>query len=478
VRFNVARARSVLVLSMAILAVVGCTPASPSPDPVVATPANKVTVSTATLGDGPKPAATVLPGDQNVYDGVSVGLTAEGYPYRGDPDAPVTIYEYSDFLCPFCARHVQQTEPDLLESYVKTGKARFVFRDYPIASLHPTAPIGHQAAQCVAEQGAALFWAMHDRLLAEQAQWQSLPDPKEYLAEAAAATGADKAAYEACMSSGRTVASVDQGVADAQKLGYNGTPTFRFTRTGSEDAYTLEGAQPLNSFGAWLDAMAAGGDPPQEPTPAPPELPFWAKPEGLAPDPDRPGFTMAGDPYKGDPGAVMTVVEFSDFQCPSCRRHALEIQPTIDDRFVETGDVRWVFKHLPLRMHPQAPAAAAAAECSAEAGRFWEMYDLLFEEIDAWSVPVPEPILTDLAAGAGLDATLFLECLQGRKAWEAVLSDVFDAQGAASSTPTFVILYGGRGTVMEGTQVAGKFTEILQRLLEDARGSDGDPQVP
>ena len=83
------------------------------------------------------------------------------------------------------------------------------------------------------------------------------------------------------------------------------------------------------------------------------ELPFWAKPEGLAPDPKRPGFTVAGDPYKGNPKAKTVLVEFADFQCPSCQKHALTSQPEIDKQFVATGQVMWVFKHFPLREHAQ-----------------------------------------------------------------------------------------------------------------------------
>ena len=408
---------------------------------------------------------------QGAYDDIPVGFTPEGYPYRGSPDAPVTVQEFSDYLCPFCGRHVLQTEPGLLEKYVRTGQVRFIFRDYPIAALHPTAPVGHQAARCVAEQGAVLYWKMHDRLFAEQDQWRQFPDPKEYLAGVAKAIGADMAAYEACMASGRTVAGVDQGVAEAQKLGYNGTPTFRFARVGSDKFYTLEGAQPLGPFAGWLDALTAGKEPPQEQQAEAkkPELPFWAKPEGLAPDPKRPGFTMAGDPYKGDPQAKMAVVEFSDFQCPSCGKHALEVQPTLDKQFVDTGNIMWVFKNLPLKEHPQAPAAAVAAECAGGQGKFWEMHDLLFQKVTDWAVADPDPALIALAGQLKLDIGKLTACLQGRAALERVLADVYDAEGAATVAPTFVILSGGQGTVMRGTQPAGQFATILQNLLDDAK---------
>ncbi len=132
-----------------------------------------------------------------MLDGVPVGFTKEGYPYRGSPGAAVTLVEYSDYLCPFCGRHATQTAPALLDKYVRGGQMKCVFRDLPIASLHPTAPQGHIAALCVAEQGAALFWRMHDKLFAEQSLWNQLPDPAAYLEQAAKAIGADGYAPDA-----------------------------------------------------------------------------------------------------------------------------------------------------------------------------------------------------------------------------------------------------------------------------------------
>ena len=109
-------------------------------------------------------------GDYEQYDGAIVGFTEEGDPFQGNPDAPISIKEFSDYLCPFCARHFGQTWPRLRETYVLTGRARYVFSDFPIPSLHPTATQGHVAIRCVGEQGAALFWAMHDDLFASQGQ--------------------------------------------------------------------------------------------------------------------------------------------------------------------------------------------------------------------------------------------------------------------------------------------------------------------
>ena len=452
--------RTLLLISL-VLAVTGigagCTP--------IPTASSVTQASTVT--------AAPAPGAQAVLDGIPVGFTEEGYPYRGAADAPVTLVEYSDYLCPYCARHATQTVPSLIEKYIRPGQMKWVFRDFPIASLHPTSAQGHMAAQCVAEQGAALFWQMHDKLFATQTQWNQLPDPGAYLAQVAQGLGADMAAYSACVAAGRAKAAVDKGIADAGALGFNGTPSFQFLSSTGGGPYTLDGAQPVDTFAGWIDALLAGNAPPvavQEEVKKP-ELPFWAKPEGLAPDPERPGFTMAGDPYKGDPEAPLVVVEFSDFQCPACAKHALQTQPAVDKQFVDTGDILWVFKNLPLQEHPQAAAAAVAAECAGEQGKFWEMHDALFAAVDRWAVDDPDAALAKLAGELKLDSTKFASCLGGRQALERVMADVYDAQGIVSTTPSFIALYGGTGTIYRGATSVDAFQETLQVLLEAAQAS-------
>src|SRR5262249_39481505 len=152
-------------------------------------------------------------------------------------------------------------------------------------------------------------------------------------------------------------------------------------------------------------------------------------PEGLAPDPNRPGFTVAGDPYKGNPNAKLVLVEFGDFQCPVCQRHALTTQPELDKRFVETGQVRWVGQHFPRRIHPHAPVAAAAAECAGDQDKFWAMHHRLFEQMEQWSSGAdPDTALLRLAADLELDRAKFTACLTSRKALERVLRDLYDGQ--------------------------------------------------
>ncbi|MDH3375854.1 MAG: DsbA family protein [Gammaproteobacteria bacterium] len=417
--------------------------------------------------------ATEVP--QETYQDMPVGFTDEGYAFVGNPDASVILEEWSDYLCPFCGRHFSQTLPGLLDQYVRGGKVKLVFRDFPLVSLHPTAPKGHVAALCVGEQSAARYWAMHDALFQRQQEWNRLPDPSDFLADVAKEVGADMAALEACIAKGDKQAFVDRSVQEGQALGYNGTPSFRFASIKHDETYNLVGAQPIARFARLADPLIAGEKPPEEPKPEPPELPQWAKPEGLVPDPTRPGYNQAGDAYKGDPKAKLVVVEFNDFQCPACRRHALEGQPRIDTELVDTGKVLWVTKHFPLRIHPYAALAAVTAECAGEQGKFWEMHHLLFDQTDQWATEDAENALVALAESVPLDHSRFVTCFNGRKGLERVLHDLYDAQGVVQSTPTFIIIAGGRGSVMKGARPADQFIALLSKRLEAIAAGEESP---
>jgi protein-disulfide isomerase len=439
------------LLSFTVVAA-ACAGADPAPNAEPTTTLAPTSTSTSTT-------TTTVP----TYE-YPTSFTEEGYPLLGDPDAPVTLVEFSDYLCPFCGRHFAQTTPQVFSQYVESGEVNFVFRDFPLVELHPNAPAGHAAALCVAEQDPGLFWAYHDELFGNQAAWQSLPFTGQYLENLADEVGADLGAYLACVESGRTADLVDERVAEARALGLGSTPSFQVIDNRTGDTYEIIGAQPLEVFTQALDA-AISGSTPTTAAPQPAQLPFWAS-DGLRPDPDRPGYTLAGDAYRGDPDAALVVIEVSDFQCPFCRRHTLETQPAIDEAYVDTGQIMWVFKHLPLPMHPQAQLAGAASECAGEQGAFWEMHDLLFETVDAWAVDPPDEVLVGLAAGLGLDDDAFAACLAGRTALESVLSDLNELSGVISSTPTFILIQDGRAQGLSGAQPF----EVFQSVFDDVLG--------
>lgn len=421
------------------------------------------------LGDNAS--ASALP--SAIPEGLEVGFTEDGHPYRGNAGAAVTLIEYSDYACPFCSRYTSLNVPELLSQYGVSGDVQFVFREFPLTSIHPTAPTAHVAAYCLGEQSAELYWDMHDAIFAGQADWTHLPDPSSVLRSMAEDLGADLELFDSCVVSGRGEEVVDAGIADAQALGFNGTPSFEVISDAVDGTFTIIGAQPVDVFQNYIDALLRG-EAPADPVPEPGDepdtsLPIWADiTTGLRPDPNRPGVNMAGDFYKGNPDASLVVIEFSDFQCPFCRNHALEVQPSIDAEFIDTGDILWVYKHLPLSIHPLAPAAGAAAECAGDQGRFFEMSHLLFSTVERWEAGDIDAEMVALAGELDLDTDMFEICYNSRDALQRVLSDLADARGIISQTPSFIYIIGDRGTLQEGSLPVDQFVTNLRNRLEQA----------
>jgi len=491
-RVSATRLSVITALVVATLVLLSCTTAiqPPTADPIPATEETTSTTDTTTTEEEGEASSDEASSDdsasdvveamppvnppEGTYKGIPVGFTQEGFPYRGSPDAPIVMYEYSDFQCPFCSRYFVQTEPALDESYVRSGQVRVVFRDYPLIELHPNAPAAHIAALCTADQDIELYWQMHSRLFQTQSEWNESADAPAYFVTLAEELGLDLDAYQACVASGEKEALVAQSVMEAQSLGFSGTPSFHIVRDATNDAYPLVGAQPYDQFAAILDTLIAGETPQvaqgssedNGDSGGSGEIPDWATTEGLQPDPDRPGYTMAGDLYRGNPDADVVVVEFSDFQCPFCRRHVLETQPTLDEQFVDTDQIFWVFKHFPLSIHPQAPAAGVAAECAASQDNFWEMHELIFNSMSTWSISDPNPIFIGLAEELGLDIDAFTSCLADTEIAQRVQDDMADGAAFVRGTPTFIVLYEGQGSIIPGALPLDRFTEILQQVLD------------
>ncbi len=460
-------------------------------EPVASAPISEtasVTTTTGTITTSQQPEVAAPSADPSTatvtdeYNGIPVGFTSEGYPFRGSPDAPVTMYEYSDFQCPFCSRYFVQTEPAINESYVRTGQVRVIFRDFPLEGLHPNAPAAHEAANCVAEQGAKLYWGMHDQLFRSQQEWSQSPDPLPVFKRLVEEIDADVALYETCLAGGTKKAAVVQGVVEANDLGYQGTPSFRFVNTASGEGYDLIGAQPYEQFSGYIEAIAAG----QAPASAQSQsgdntgsadsgggdsgggggIPTWASADGLKPDPARSGLTTSGDHYRGDPNAPVVVIEFSDFQCPYCKRHYDSTESAIKEQFIATKQVMWVFKHFPLSIHPQAIAAGVASECAADQNKFWEMHDQLFVDPSEWSISEPTSVFSGYAQQLGLDVTSFDTCQQAPDVQERVLNDMNDGSQFVRGTPSFIILKGGQGRIIPGALPKDEFISALQEIVE------------
>ena len=183
-----------------------------------------------------------------VKNAVPAGATAPGAmpagdlagtaPFLGDPKAPVTVVEFADFQCPFCGRFFQTVEQALIEQYVKTGKVRFVYRNF--AFLGPESEDAAAAAACAGEQGK--FWEYHDYLYTHQRGENGGAFAKANLKNFARAVGVDGAKFDPCLDRERSMNAVRADTAAGRSYGVTGTPaTFINGRL-------VSGAQPIAAF--------------------------------------------------------------------------------------------------------------------------------------------------------------------------------------------------------------------------------------
>jgi protein-disulfide isomerase len=456
---------------------------------MLAAPVNVLLAATV-----PTPATASAPAP---YAGLTLGLTPDGALSVGDPGAPLTMEEWTDYACPFCARHFQAALPRLIEDYVRAGKLRLVLRDFPLEALHPGAPRAHTAARCVAQQDVAKGWAMHDALFTRQKEWSQKPDPAPVLESMATGVGANVAAYLACIGEAKSKTDVAASVAEGKAHGFTGTPSFRFAATSTmnqarataatagasnsspssatstaSSLLQFSGALPADDFTEIIDALLAGRDPPVDPG-LQGLAPFWARAEGLAFDQARPGFTKAGDPVQGKPTAKTYVVEFVDYESAGSRRHHAQAQPALDAKWVDTGQVAWVTKNLPMRVHKQSPLAAVAAVCAAQQGKLREMQGQLFGEQARWAAngDAAEAALMELAARAQLELPRFKECYASRDAMAKVLRDVQDARGVADRAPSFVLLTAAPGGAVTGPVPLDEFNRLLEKTVSGTKAT-------
>jgi protein-disulfide isomerase len=163
-------------------------------------------------------------------------------PFLGDEDAPLTIVEFSDFQCPFCARFRSQTFDQLKSEYIDTGKVKFVYRDFPLHSIHSEAGKSAEAAQCANDQGK--FWEYHDKIFENQ-QSLSNSNYKQWATD----LGLDSSKFNECLDSGKYTNEVANDLKDATATGGRGTPYFL---VGNQP---LSGAQPFSAFQALIDSQ-------------------------------------------------------------------------------------------------------------------------------------------------------------------------------------------------------------------------------
>ena len=165
---------------------------------------------------------------------------------RGRAPAPVTMYEISDFQCPFCAEFALQTMPALDREYVATGKVRVVFVNFPLP-MHRNSVPASELAMCGARQGK--FWPLHDLLFRTQQRWQGLAEPGSFFLGLADSVGANRDSLTSCLREGATRALVRSDAEGAVRSGAHSTPTFYI------EGGLVVGAQPVEVFRTVLDSI-------------------------------------------------------------------------------------------------------------------------------------------------------------------------------------------------------------------------------
>ncbi|HET6675969.1 MAG TPA: thioredoxin domain-containing protein [Nitrospiraceae bacterium] len=175
------------------------------------------------------------------------------------------------------------------------------------------------------------------------------------------------------------------------------------------------------------------------------------------------------DHIRGRADAKLTLIEFSDFQCPFCERFYRETLPLIDRDYIQTGKVRMVYRDFPLAsVHENAQKAAEAAQCAGEQGKYWEMHDQIFANHTAMSVED----LKKHARGLGIAVDRFDRCLESGAYAEEVKKDMADGQAlGVQGTPTFFVGPTGKDNTIQGIRIAGArpyavFKQMFDRFLE------------
>jgi len=435
---------------MAVYAAVmaaACTRSSVAPPPAAAAAAS----ATATRAGQPMQPA----GDES---GAAVPIDASDATW-GSRTAPVTIVEFADFECPFCA-HV---EPTLARLRVKYGpeRLRFVWKHDPLP-FHPSArPAAEAAAGVLALAGSDAFWRFHDSLLFGQGQLGE----DSFVTWAQAAGVRDAAAFRSGLRTAQWAPAIDANLGEAKRVGANGTPTFFV------NGLRLVGAQPEANFASMVDAQLLAAENKISAGVAAERLYGELAKENFKASQDDDDdseddtktvfkVSLGASPARGGAQARVTIVEFTDYQCPYCKR----AEGTLQAIAARYGDkIRLVVKNEPLPFHEQAePAAEALLEVRTENGdaAFWTMHDALFEHQDKL-----KDELVALAESAGARADLVRSAIAKHKYAAQIEADQDLADDLhADGTPQFFI----DGRRIAGAQPIEKFAAIIDEELKKA----------
>jgi protein-disulfide isomerase len=372
-------------------------------------------------------------------------------PSEGPADAPVTIVVWSDYACGYCNR-VQDTLDRLDRLY--PAQLRWVHRTLP---LDDDNTLASEAALAAAAQGR--FRPMHARMFALRGHVD-----RADVELVARELGLDMLKFRADLDTRVRRKEIAADMEDAQRLGVTGTPTFFV------NGRPVHGNQPLQVFADIVDeelaraeqahgsyeTLVAQGKPTAD-------APATASNEATVLDPShgyRVGLGIPGHQI-GPDDALVTIVEFSDFQCPYCAREALALAHVRQ----KYGDqVRIVFRHFPVLFHRYSVIAAEAGAAAAEQGKFWAFHDQVFGHFGE----LTRADLDKHAQAAGLDLAKFRAALDDRRFHDAVIAEGAAAQAlGVDGTPTLFI----NGQPIVGSRDAQTLDRIVDAHLDHAKAA-------
>ncbi|HYV65134.1 MAG TPA: thioredoxin domain-containing protein [Myxococcales bacterium] len=375
----------------------------------------------------------------------NVDLGADS-PWTGAKHAKVTVVEFSDFQCPFCAR-AEPTLKRILETY--KGEVKLVWRNEPLP-FHPNALPAAKAAMAAHKQGK--FWQMHELMFQHQ---QELSEAK--YEEWAKQIGLDLSRWRKDKDSAEIAAAIEGDSRAASQAGADGTPAFFI------NGRFISGALPFETFKPVIDEQIEKANV---------ALKKGVKPEklyevltaqnvqsaGLAEQAAGAKIEVGNAPVLGPKNAPVTIVEWSDFQCPFCGK----VEPTLQQlRGEYQGKIRLAWKNQPLSFHPNAMPAAEAAMAAHEQGKFWEFHDALFKK----QAELGPALYDEVARQLGLDLKRFHASIEGKKFAPHIQADMALGNSVgAQGTPTFFI----NGKKLVGAQPIDAFKQLIDAELAAA----------
>jgi protein-disulfide isomerase len=389
--------------------------------------------------------------------GVPIGPTD---PTWGNRLAPVTIVEFADFQCPYCARG-EATLARVRETY-GPDRVRVVWKNSPLPFHANARPAAEAGAGVRALAGDDAFW----RFLALAYDHQNDLGEESYVAWARQAGVRDAAAFRSGLQTHSWAAKVDADLAEGRDVGAQGTPWFFV------NGVRLTGAQPFEAFKAVVDAQTLAAEKKiATGTPIERVYAVLSKENRAAQPPDEeddeaPEDTktvfkvpVGASPTRGPVGAPVTIVEFADYECPFCVRAEATVQALRKDY----GDkVRFVFKNEPLPFHRRAePAAEAALEVRAEKGdgAFWMMHDALLDPTRDLS----DEGLVKLAVSAGARADKVQAAIAKHTHKAEIEADADVAEDfQANGTPHFFV----NGRRLVGAQPKERFVALIDEEIK------------